>query len=713
MTDINFIPFKSLGEVEAPERLRQIVAYYRPFAALLPCVTGFEENAWDLRGKYFSAAQGNGKLSLHFIKLDLKNQKLATEPFDPPFLDFAKAYALHLMATHKDWTSPRGLQSGLIPVLRQVECGLRTARPGEPACITSLSGDVCEAVNTALRTSGYGVEKVYKDCLTLNLLVESLQDLGLCTERFTWIGLAVRPEDTHLKVSPEGNKAREAMLPSLEAMAAMSYCFAHAEGRREQWVSAINGLLAGQPARIGECWFLVTDYWVETEVQGQKRFDLKWWPVKKAKPLPKEFLADDPFVPVFHQCYEWLIEISAPARAMAKWYERNPGKLYLPKKLEHLRSKEILTVTEAASIRGVQKDKFMVDGSWAMNKGIKPILDPATGKNGIRFQVLERAVLSDLPHGFPWFNKAKNLRHSDMLLLMRWGEFSPRTTSPTMFLLPGSGTYYALLDAMVDRHGAIEKDGTPVRVRSHQFRHQNETVAYKAGVARAWMNRHAGRAQTSQEESYDDRTDAEKVAQASRASVHRSVFGELIAQEPNEPKTEAEMMALIELYKRTGHVNLTGKGCCTHNFTDKPCPNFRDCLFCEDHICIKGVPPWDRNILAECAAEEENLLNAMEAERRGLYGVKEHIGDMILPRVTYCRQVKALLHDPGVNPGTEFRHAPKDEPYDSVVNALRHHAELGRKNGRDVAWVDQALERLKSIRSTHSEQPFLNGGGAA
>jgi hypothetical protein len=713
MTDINITSFKPLGEVETFERLRQFVDHYQPFASLLPCVTSFDENAWDLRGKYFLAATGNRKLRIRFVKLDVENQQRAIEPFDPPFREFAKAYTLHLMATHSNWKSPGNLKNCWVPALRHVEHGLRTALPGGPPCITSLTGDICEAVNATIRNTGPSVNKAYQICQVLNELARDLQDLGLCTEKFTWTGMIVPIQPLIRMIGPEGDKYREAMLPSMEAMAAMAYCFAHAESLREKWVSAINGLLAGHPARLGECWFLRENYWVETDVQGQKRFALKWWPQKKAKPLVKEFLADDPFVPVFRQCFEWLIEISAPARAIAKWYEKNPDKLYLPKEMEHLRSKEVLTVAEAASLRGVSVEKFWHSRSWAKNKGINPVLDPATEKEGINFQDLECAILSDLPYGFPWFNKAKNIKYSDMLVLMRLGEFHSRNpTAPTMFFLPNESTYYRVLDAMVDRHGVIEQDGTPVRVRSHQFRHQNETVAYKAGVARSWANRHAGRVRISQEESYDDRTDAEKVAQSSRVSVHRSVFGELVALEPNEPKTEAEIMAEVEVAKRTGYAHVTDKGCCTHNFMDKPCSNLRDCLFCEDHKCVKGVPLWDRNILAECAVEEENFVNALEAERRGMYGVKEHIEEMILPRVTYCRQVKALLHDPGVNPGTEFRHAPKGDPYDPVVNALRHHAELGRKNGLDVAWVESALERLQSIQSARRDRPILSDGGA-
>jgi hypothetical protein len=459
------------------------------------------------------------------------------------------------------------------------------------------------------------------------------------------------------------------------------------------------------------------DYFVETDVQGQKRFGLRWWPQKKAKPLVKEFLADDPFVPVFRQCFEWLIKISAPARNIARWYEENPGKMYLPKELKHLGEKEILTMAEAASLRGTTEKYFLKSSAWAKRKGIQPVIDMVTGERGIRFEDMERAVISDLPQGFPWFNEARKLKYSNMLLLLRQGEFhQTRQTSSTMFAVPSASQYYWSLDAMVDRHELVERvDGhwTPIRIRSHQFRHINETVAFKAGVERAWMNRHAGRARNSQEESYDDRTDAEKVAQASVASVHQSVFGELVAREPNQPKTEAEIMEEVGLAKRTGHVNVTDKGCCIHNFTDKPCSEFHDCLFCDDHICYKGVPIWDRNIRAEIAAEEENFLHSLEALQLGRYGVKEHIEELILPRVTYCRQVKILLDNPQVPQGTQFGHAPKADPYDPVLNAMRHHVELGLRKGLDVAWAERALERLQSIRSSRSERPFLTKGGQA
>ena len=710
MIEIRIQPFKLLREAGTEERLRQFVAHYRPFATLMPCIGGFEQNVWDLRGKYFSASCGNLKANLRFTKLDTESQRTATKPFDEPFLEFAKAYVLHLMATN-DWKSGSTLRCISISVLRRVEHGLHMAHPSVSPCITSLTEDVCEVINASIRTSDRDAHGKYKECLSLNQLVETLRELGLCARRFSWTGMALLPEQTSRKASPAGDKARADKLPSLEAMAAMAYCFDHAVDPREKWVSAINGLLSGQPARIGECWFLREDYWVAMEVQGQQRFGLKWWPQKKAKPLVKEFLANDTFVPVFKKCFDWLIEISAPARKMAKWYEANPDKLYLPKQLQHLREKKILAVAEAASIRGATEWGFLKSGGWAKNKGIMPVIDPVSGKKGFRFEDLERAVLSDLPQSFPWFHKAKNLKYSDMLLLLRESEFdSGKSTSPTMFRVPIVNLYYYHLDSMVDQYSLVEADGTPVRFRSHQFRHINETVAYRVGVERAWMNRQAGRARTSHEESYDDRTDAEKVAQASVVSVHRSVFGDLVTSAPNAPKTELEIMAEVELAKRTGYAHVTDKGCCINHFVDKPCGEFRDCLFCQNHICYKGVPLWDRNIRAAIAAEEESLAHAMEAAALGRYGVKEHIEELLLPRVVFCRQVKKVLDDPQILQGTQFGHSLKADPYDPVVNAMRHHVELGRKKGMDVTWVEHALERLQSISSTPSERPFLTEG---
>ena len=713
MTEIRIQPFKLLGEAEAEERLRQFVTHYKPFAMMLPCVTSFEENGWDLRGKYFQAIAGNQKLTIRFLKMHPESQRKATQPLDQPFLDFAKAYTLHLMATI-DWHSIAVLKASWLPLLRYIEHGLCMARPLTPPCITYLTEDLCETINASIRTSAFGANKKYDICLALNMLVESLQELGLCARRFTWTGMAVRLDETHRRVGPEGDKARTNLLPSPEAMAAMAYCFDHAEGPREKWLSAINALLSGQPARLGECWFLREDYWVETEVQGQRRFGMKWWPQKKAKPLVKEFLADDTFVPVFRQCFEWLIEISTPARNLAKWYEQNSNKMFLPKELEYLRDKEILTIAEVATIKGCQEQSIrrFIRQPQGSPKRLVKVIDPATGKKGIRFEELERVVLSDLPYGFPWFNRSKNIKYSDLILLIRDNEFdSTKPTSSTMFQLPSGMVYYWNLDTMVDRHELVEADGTPIRIRSHQFRHINETVAYKAGVERAWMNCHAGRTKTSQEESYDDRTDAEKVAQASVVSVHQRVFGNLVALEPNLPKTEEEIMAEVGLMKRTGYVHVTDKGCCKHNFVDKPCSEFRDCLFCEDHTCIKGVPLWDRNIRAEIATEEETLLHALEAADLGRYGVKEHIEELILPRVTYCRQVKTVLEDPQVPQGTQFGHAPKADPYDPLINAIRHHVEHGRKKGLDVSWIEHALERLQRIRSTPSNRPFLTGEG--
>jgi len=704
--------FQSLGEIEVGERLRQFVEHYRPLATALPCVKSFEEDSWDLRGKYFVAGAGNKKLSIRFLRLAV-NQRYATELFEQPFLVFAKAYALHLMAT-KIWNSPSTLQRIYIPTLRYIEHGLRMARPSEAPCITALTEDVCEIANAAIRANDGSDIMKYNRCLCLNELAESLQDLGLCSRRFSWSGMAVVPQDTRYHVGADGDKLREEMLPSLEAIGAMAYCFEHAERPSEKWVSAINGLLSGQPARLGECWFLRPDWCVELEIQGHKQFGLRWWPRKKAKPLVKTFLLDDPFVPVFRQAIEWLLEISAPARKMATWYEKHPDMVYLPPELEHLRKKEFLTVAEAASLRGCQEELFLRKSSWARGKGLQLVLNPTTGNMGIRFADLEKAIVSDLPHGFPWYHRGKGLKHRDMLLLLREGEFNSVTPpSLTMFVESSDNTYYRALDSMVCRHGLVEADGSPVRIRSHQFRHILETTAYKAGVDRAWMNRWAGRARTSQEESYDDRTDAEKLAQSSGLSVRQRIFGALDSCEPNRPLSHTEIMIEVQVAKRAGYAHITDKGLCLHDYTEGPCRHFRDCLFCLDHRCIKGVPTWNSNIRAECAATEENLSNALEAERRGLFGVKEHIQNLLLPRALVCRDYQALLDSPERADGTEFRYISHGETYDPITNTLRNHAELGRKAGLDVAWVNRALEKISSIHVKCTQRPFLSDGGVA
>jgi len=714
--EIHITPFKLLGEVEVQERLLEFVAHYQRQATLLPMVSSFEENIWDLKGKYFAPIHGNKKLSIRFVRLDQEDQAHANVPFSRPFLDFAKAYVLHLIGT-KDWSSTGSLASQWLPVLRYVEQGLRSARPSEPPCITTLTADVCETVNAAIRQSSLTLHGRYSRCRTLNQLVESLQDLGLCTQRFTWEGTAKWPQIPRHFVGPEGDQAREAMLPTLAAMGATAYCFEHAEGAREQWISAINAMLAGQPARVSECWFLRENWCVEDDIQGQKRFGLRWWPAKKAQPLVKWFLADDPFVPVWRQAIAWLTEISAPARAMARWYEENPGKLFLPPEMEHLREKEILTVAEASSLRGGDKETLLrkVAGNWAHNKGIKTVTDPVTGKQGIRFTDMEKAILSDLPYGFPWYQGGRKIKYSQMLLLFREAEFKPtQGTSPTMFAVPNSTTYYILLDAMVDRHGCVEGDGTPVRIRSHQFRHKQETVAYAAGVERAWANHHAGRQRTSQEESYDDRTDAQRVAQSSVVSVRQSVFGDLRLLKPNRPRTEAEQQVELKALKRTGYRHVTPFGGCNHTWLDKPCMEFMDCLFCEDHICRKGVSEWEANIRAACAENEENLAHGLEAARRGLYGAKEHVQDLLLPRAKVCRQHLAVLDDPNVPLLTQWQLAPKADPYNPLVNTMRHYIELGRKEGRDkdVAWIEKSLAELQSIRSRIAERSLHAGGEA-
>ena len=129
-------------------------------------------------------------------------------------------------------------------------------------------------------------------------------------------------------------------------------------------------------------------------------------------------------------------------------------------------------------------------------------------------------------------------------------------------------------------------------------------------------------------------------------------------------------------------------------------------------MCIKGVPMWDVNIRAACAQENENLSNALEAQHRGMFGVKEHINNLLLPRALVSRDYLAILEDSKVPGGTEFKHIPQ-EAYDPITQALRNHADLERKAGRDAAWVERVLEKIEAVHAKRTRRSGLPDGGAA
>ena len=207
-------------------------------------------------------------------------------------------------------------------------------------------------------------------------------------------------------VGPAAVVTRAKKMPSDAALDALPKCFLVAATRRDVVVTSIAALLCTAPDRISEVFSLPVDCEVEREHQGKVTYGLRWWPEKNAPPMVK-WIAPT-MVDVAKAAVAKLKAACAPARAVAAWYRANPGRMFLPADLEHLRGRDDLTTDDVADILGMMRGSVT---GWCRTNGVPLRPRPNNSYHMlVRFTDLETAVLAMLPRDFPILCRRTGLR---------------------------------------------------------------------------------------------------------------------------------------------------------------------------------------------------------------------------------------------------------------------------------------------------------------
>jgi hypothetical protein len=358
------------------------------------------------------------------------------------------------------------------------------------------------------------------------------------------------------------------------------------------------------------------------------------------------------------------------ARRIAAWYERNPTKLYLPQQMESFRGK-MLSMVEVSEL--------VFDGQTSSQEALKIIGRQFCAGRGIelhrvdsgkavyaKFSDVENSLLKDLPRNFPVLSVETGLKYSDALCIIRRNSLSA-AKAPFRSVIGVIEDYhiYSRLGArshigvasVFDRHGFKEPDGSPIKITSHQFRHYLNTLAQAGGLSQLDVAKWSGRKSVRQNGAYDH-VSAEEMLTLIRAAVgeNRKMFGPL-SDLPKAVIIPRDEFARLKV--PTAHT--TDFGYCVHDFTMSPCQQFRDCLNCEEQVCLKGDTQKTER-LKQHQDEIQRLLNlAKTAADGGEFGASrwaEH------HRMTLARlnQLCEILDDPTVPVGSFIQLASPSVP---------------------------------------------------
>lgn len=683
----NVSVFLSRAEVSAKQNLEDFLKHSSSLRNVLCADDEFGNRSWDVTKALSLKAKGNKKEILNFFT-DSAIQLSENTPLGMPFLNFSQAYMRYQHAMR-----PTKSIGSRIAALRMVESVL--AENGVDPDI--LNVDHQHFNRAAQRAKDrFGAENAYRVGGQIEMIADFVRDHRLVKSPATWRNFLKRPKGTD-QVGPEHDRRRVEKMPSQEVLDAIPKAFRLATLPGDILVTSIVAILLAAPDRANEVLLLPT--LCETNdgpyTDDAKAYGLRWWPAKGAEPMVKWI--PGVMTDVVKLAISQIRTVTEQARHVAKWYETNPTRVFLPPELEPLRNQELIDMVEvAAIIFGPEVAAKKVGKTWCLNAKIETkIID---NQAYAYFSDVERVAISKLPVGFPFLNRELRLKYSDALLVVFRNQFHA-TRSNWACMIEGVsvdkcnerlGTGSANgKKSVFERLEIFSADGSALQVTTHQFRHYLHTIGLKGGMSEVDLAKWAGRKDINQNAAYDH-TPARERTELIRTTLYSN-------EQPLFPIVELKYQPVNRdefdrLKLRTAHT--TPLGVCLHDYTMSPCERFRDCINCEEEECTKG----DQAKMDEARrllSESNRLLGLAEkAKAAGDYGAERWIEVHQKTRDRYA-QLCALYDDPNVPDGAKLRLTPTKSP--SLLDMAITERSVGNRVQISAEVEDSNLSLLRDV----------------
>lgn len=569
----------------------------------------------------------NLKNSKEFAKVSVNN----IVPMREPFLSFAKAYLRYKQAMEPIKSFPP-----LVASMRVLEQALiEMTQSANPVNITT---DVLNRA-IAIGKENFTDAVVYRQGAFLQKVAEFISEKRISEIPINWKNIAKRPSDTQ-RVGKKADDKRNEKMPSKRALEALPEIFFKANEPKDVLITSIIAILFGSPNRIGEV-LLLQEYCevIQKSSNGKEQYGLRWYPEKGAEPMIKWIIPS--MVDTVRKAINQIRELTKKAREVAKWYEKNPNDLYLPKKLEYLRAKRIINSQEASLIIFGEQVKYSMTSIYKTlglkyeieiikNSGYK---SSPRKETRVSFKDLEKAIIKSLPKDFPYINKEKGFKYSETLLIQRVNEYNYQksTILPSIndfdigFINDALGSREGIVKSSIfDKYGYKESNGDSIKVTTHQFRHYLNTLAQKGGASQLDIAKWSGRKEVSQNRAYDHISADEMLLLVQDAVGNENMLlGQLSNIEGIKKKVVISRDEYLQLKVKTAHK--TDFGVCIHDFSMMPCQLHMNCLNCTEQICMKGDKNSNDRIRQRKIEVQEALEIAKKAQEEGHVGANRWI----------------------------------------------------------------------------------------
>lgn len=633
---LHFTPSAELGAVANLEAFIELCRK----SEVLDASRQFSKNVWE--AGYF---RGHNKRNrVVFSTMEAAKDVVAEPAMSQPFLDFAKAAIIYLQDKKKVVAF-----GNRIAALRFLEAALREWSKGSrPTAVNE------EVLDTAVELAKKQVSSttVYRVAGQLRLIAELMRSKGFISLRQPWEHGLKKPQENGSRISKEALSARQEKLPSAAALRALANIFHQAVKPADILVSSYTAVMLCAPERVNEVLRLARNCLVEGDGRFDGKLGLRWAGSKgfddTTKWLPTQM------VPIAREAIDNLLRVTAPAQRLAAWYTANPKTLFLHEDAEHLRGKAVLSLSEVAFILWGDEGSTAQANNWAQKVKKLPRIQLAGRQIGFHFDDVQRAVISMLPKTFPYVPGAQELLCKDAMAIVRTnGMHSGKSNYLCMF---SCVDYNALTNqlgradrsSIFERFAYTEDDGSRIDLHSHSLRHYLNMLAQIGGLSSAEIAIFSGRKDVSQNRSYDHMSSDEVQAPISEA-LKAGFTANLV------PVGFRDIIVRSE-FKNAGALaaHTTEYGWCMHNFASEPCQMCRDCINCEEQVCVKGEEHKESNLRLLLEETQYLLTQAREALSDEEYGADTWVAHQTktLERVS---ALLAVMDNPEVPVGARVR----------------------------------------------------------
>jgi hypothetical protein len=610
---------------------------------------------------------------VNFTKLGAQSRGYGeSDRMDDVFIDFAKAYFRYQQGHHPTGTKNES------KALRAIEAALLQVHGN--ADIARLNIAVLDEA-AVLARGHYSALAAYQCGRELKRLARFVSERNLISNDLsTWKSPIKKPSDITIQTGTKAKAHQEKKLPNQEALDALAEIFAsNPSDQRDIFTSCTFAMTMCAPVRISEILELPVDCEVEMPdsqgvVQYGWRFysgkgyegDIKWIP--------------EVMVPIAKEAVRRIRTLTAESRKLAAWVETQSTKFYRHENCPNVSDDQLLTDAQAAQALGLVK---LSDSYQSSVNGIYTLSS------------LWQYAMTRQPVGLPWLNIDKRIKYSNSLFCMSLGLFNnQRGTSPVILWAPTNNIFNNDLSpreyestenhqSIFDRYGYKTKDGHRLKLTSHQARHLINTLANRGGLSQEQIAKWSGRADPKQGRVYNHMSEWEMVAKAEALDTSLTLFGPKGEVSQYVPVTTHE----VNLMER-GAMHISVWGVCSHDFIMSPCEKFRDCLNCEEHVCIKGLGKDSTErltrIKARLAQVDKDLAEAESAIAKG-YGGADRWYEYHQKIVKRLRQLVEILESLQVPDG----------------------AQIKLRDGKDFSHLRRVI-RLKAVDALEQKMPDAN-----